>query len=88
LGVMSISKGGVSGTVVDPKLVFSGALKALACSIILSHSHPSGNTKPSQADIAITKRLKQGGELLDIGILDHLIITPDAYYSFADEGLI
>ncbi len=84
-----ISKGGTAGTVVDAKLVFVAALKCIAPAIILVHNHPSGNLRPSQADIDVTRRIKRGGELLDIVVLDHLIITPDnGYYSFADEGMI
>lgn len=86
MGVYNISKGGQSGTVVDAKVIFIAALKARASSIILAHNHPSGNLKPSQADIDITKKLKQAGELLDLAVLDHLIVTPFGYYSFADDG--
>ncbi len=88
LGLVNISSGGVSGTVADPKLIFSGALKANACGIILAHNHPSGNLKPSEADISLTTKLKEGGILLEISVLDHLIITEDGYFSFADEGMI
>jgi DNA repair protein RadC len=89
LGYTMISSGGISGTVVDPKLIFQYALKANACSIILAHNHPSGNKQPSEADTRITKKIKDGGTMLDIAVLDHLIITPDdLYYSFADEGTL
>lgn len=88
LGWVDISSGGVSGTVADPKLIFSVALKANACGIILAHNHPSGNLKPSEADISLTTKLKQCGILLEISVLDHLIITEDSYFSFADEGMI
>jgi DNA repair protein RadC len=88
LGVMELSKGGVAGTVVDAKLVFSTALKAMASGIILAHNHPSGNLKPSKADIDLTRKLKRGGKLLDINILDHFILTSEGYFSLADEGLI
>ncbi len=88
LGIVDISKGGVAGTVVDAKLIFGAALKANASSIILAHNHPSTNLKPSQADIDITRKLKKGGELLDVTVLDHLILTKYSYYSFADEGMI
>ncbi|MBC7913573.1 MAG: JAB domain-containing protein [Pyrinomonadaceae bacterium] len=88
LGIYEVSTGGLAGTVADPKLIFSAALKSCASSIILSHNHPSGNLTPSQADLNLTKKIKNGGELLDIAILDHLIITADSYYSFADEGLL
>lgn len=81
-----ISMGGVSGTVVDAKIIFKKALEVLASSVVLCHNHPSGNLQPSQADLAITKKLKQAGEVLEISILDHLIITENGFYSFADEG--
>lgn len=88
LGVFLVSVGGFAGTICDPKVVFQAALKANASSIILAHNHPSGNLKPSDADLKLTEKLKKGGLLLDIAILDHLILTEEAYLSFADEGLI
>lgn len=88
IGIFQVSSGGIAGTVADPKLIFSTALKACASSIILSHNHPSGNLQPSQQDIELTKKIKAGGSYLDIMVLDHVIITPDHYYSFADEGMI
>ncbi len=88
LGYYQVSSGGVSGTVVDPKLVFQAALKANASSLILAHNHPSGQLTPSQADIDLTKKVKSGGAFLDIPVLDHLILTEESYYSFADEGII
>jgi len=88
IGWARISKGGLSGTVADPKVIFQIALKANACSIILAHNHPSGNTRPSEADIRLTRKMKSGGELLDMPVLDHLILTSEGYYSFADEGLL
>jgi len=88
LGWYKVSEGGMSGTVVDPKLIFSTALKGLASSIILSHNHPSGNLKPSEQDITLTKRLKQAGDLLEIPVLDHLILSNEGFYSFADEGMM
>jgi DNA repair protein RadC len=88
-GIYLVSKGGVAGTVVDAKIVFAAAVKALASAIILAHNHPSGNLQPSQQDIDLTRKLKRAGETLDITILDHLILTPhDGYYSFADESLM
>lgn len=83
-----ISSGGVSGTVADPKIIFKTALDKLASSIILIHNHPSGNLKPSEADLRLTSKMKESGTLLEIPVLDHLIITDSAYYSFADEGKI
>ena len=88
LGFYNVSKGGQTGTVVDAKVVFAAALKCKAVSLVISHNHPSGNLNPSMADISITKKLVEGGKLLDIKVLDHLIITPHGYYSFADEGKI
>jgi DNA repair protein RadC len=83
-----ISEGGVSGTVVDPKLVFNAALMEKASGIILAHNHPSGNTKPSQNDIELTKRLRECGKMLEISVLDHIIVAENCFYSFADEGEI
>ena len=88
LKVEMISVGGVSGTVVDPKVIFKKALGVQASSIILAHNHPSGNLKPSQADLSVTKRLVKAGESLDIKVIDHLIVAEGGYYSFADEGKI
>ena len=88
LGWYKISKGGVSGTVVDMKIIFAIALKANASGIILSHNHPSGETKPSEQDRVLTRKVKEGGKVLDIAVLDHLIVTKENYLSFADEGLI
>ena len=87
-GIFTVSLGGIAGTVADPKLIFGCALKAAASGIILAHNHPSGALQPSQADIDLTKKLKDGGKLLDIQVLDHIIITTESYYSFADEGLL
>ncbi|PZR39382.1 MAG: DNA repair protein [Azospira oryzae] len=88
LGVFEVSTGGIAGTVADPKLIFVAALKAGATGLILSHNHPSGNLTPSHADIELTKKIKEGGRLLEIQVLDHIIITSESYYSFADEGLL
>ncbi|HSZ25726.1 MAG TPA: DNA repair protein RadC [Cytophagaceae bacterium] len=82
----SISIGGVSGTIADPKLVFKAALENLASAVILVHNHPSGNTNPSEADVKLTKKMVEAGKLLDIAVLDHLIFTDSSYFSFADEG--
>ena len=78
----------MTGTVVDPKIIFSVALMSLCCAIILAHNHPSGNKKPSNADFALTSKLKDGGKLLEIAVLDHIIITAESYFSFADEGMM
>lgn len=88
LGWYRISEGGLSGTVADPKLIFSIALKCNASSIIMAHNHPSGNTQPSQSDLTLTKKISDAGKVLEITCLDHLILTVESYYSFADEGLI
>ena len=85
---INISKGGVSGTIADNKIIFKNAIENLASGIILCHNHPSGNLNPSQADIKLTKRLYEIGLLMEIPILDHLIIGENNYYSFADHGLL
>jgi DNA repair protein RadC len=83
-----ISTGGVSGTVVDAKIVFRKAVEGLASSVILCHNHPSGNLQPSQADLDLTRKLKQAGQVLDVCVLDHLIVAEGGYTSFSDEGLL
>lgn len=85
---LQVSQGGVSGTVADPKIIFKHALDELASAIILAHNHPSGNLNASQADLDLTKKLKEAGKLLDIQVLDHLIVAGQKYFSFADEGLM
>lgn len=89
LGIHKISEGGLSGTIVDVRCVFQVGLKVNACSIIVAHNHPSGNTMPSEQDKSITQKIKEAGKFLDIPLLDHLILLPDeGYTSFADEGMI
>lgn len=88
IDLVKISQGGVAGTVADSKLIFKVALEKLASAIIISHNHPSGNLKPSKADIQLTQRIKEAGAVLDIQVLDHLIIADDGYFSFADDGLL
>ncbi|MDH3323319.1 MAG: DNA repair protein RadC [Flavobacteriaceae bacterium] len=83
-----MSKGGITGTVVDSRLVFKKAIELRATGIILCHNHPSGTLKPSVSDIQLTQKIKKGGEVLDVKILDHLIITENSYFSFADEGIL
>jgi len=83
-----ISVGGIAGTVADPKLIFKHALENLASSIILVHNHPSGNNKPSDSDISLTKKLCEAGRFLEIPVLDHVIVCQQTWYSFADEGKI
>ena len=88
LGIYEVSTGGITGTVADPKLIFAAALKACACGLILVHNHPSNNLKPSIQDEQLTLKIKEGGKLLDIKLLDHLIISSEGYLSMADEGLV
>lgn len=88
LGIADISSGGLKSTIVDPKVVFSLALKAGAQAIIIAHNHPSGLVQPSEQDIDTTNKISRIGCLLDICLLDHLIVTPDDYYSFAEHDLI
>lgn len=88
IGWHCISQGGISSTVVDIRLIFSIALKCVASGIIVAHNHPSGNLQPSEADIALTKKINEAGKLLDITLLDHIILTNESCYSFADEGLL
>lgn len=85
---VELSRGGLDGTVADVRMMFSHALLCNAAGIIVFHNHPSGDLQPSQADLAMTKRIKQAGEILSIPLLDHLIIAENGYYSFADEGTI
>ncbi len=88
LGYCQISIGGLAGTLADVRIIMQAALKSNACSIILSHNHPSGNLVPSEADKDLTKKIREAGKLLDIPVLDHLIVTSESYFSFADEGLM
>lgn len=83
-----ISKGGITGTLVDVRITLRKALEVGAVSLILAHNHPSGNLNPSEADKQLTKKLKTASESLDIKILDHIIVTEKSYFSFADEGLL
>ncbi len=88
IDTVRISQGGVTGTVVDARIIFKAAIEKLASSIVLAHNHPSGNLSPSQADIRLTDQLTQGAKLLDIIVMDHLILAGQSYYSFADENMI
>lgn len=83
-----ISSGGISGTVADVKMIFKMAIDMLASSIILGHNHPSGNLKPSNQDIELTKKLAESGKMLEIQVLDHVIVCGNQYFSFADEGIV
>jgi DNA repair protein RadC len=88
LQILPVSQGGITGTVADPRLILAAAIKVAACSMILVHNHPSGNLKPSRADEELTSKIKGAAGYFDIKVLDHLIITSEGYYSFADEGLL
>jgi DNA repair protein RadC len=88
LKTSQLSKGGITGTLVDVRLAFKTALEIGAVGIILAHNHPAGTLSPSQNDIQLTKKLKRAGESLDIRVLDHLIVTENAYFSFADKSML
>lgn len=88
LAKKQLSSGGMSGTVVDPRMIFKSALDQKAQALILCHNHPSGTAKPSEADIRLTKNMVEAGKVLEISVLDHIIITQKAFYSFADEGMM
>lgn len=88
VGFYKISSGGMTGTIVDIRMIFTTALNSLATSIILAHNHPSGKLEPSEADKNITRRIIEAGRLLDIKILDHLIINDESFFSFANEGIL
>lgn len=88
LAKQQISKGGLTATLVDIRLLYKRALELTAIGIIVCHNHPSGKLKPSSADIQLTQKIKEGGSTLDIKLLDHLIITEKMYFSFADEGIL
>ncbi|THV60778.1 DNA repair protein [Flagellimonas alvinocaridis] len=86
-GVFPLSTGGLTGTVVDVRILFAIVLKTLSVGILLAHNHPSYKTRPSEADLTLTKKIKKAAQLFDVRLLDHLIITPNGdYYSFADNG--
>ena len=88
IGYYRVSVGGVSGTVCDPKVIFTIALNSGASAIVLAHNHPSGNLDPSPADKALTKRIKDLGSLLEVQLIEHMILTHESYYSFADNGTL
>ena len=87
LGYYQVSVGGLNGTIADIRIIFQTALKANASAIVIAHCHPSGNTQPSQADIALTKKIKEAGVILNINLLDHLVITSEEYLSFEDDNI-
>lgn len=84
----TISKGGISGTVADPRIILKKALEAGASSLIICHNHPSGNLQPSKQDELLTQKIKSAAQLIDISLLDHIIVSEEGYYSFADEGML
>jgi DNA repair protein RadC len=86
--IQDISKGGITGTVADPRIIIKKALEEDAVNIILCHNHPSGSLKPSRADEELTQKIKEAAEYLDIRVLDHIIVSEEGYYSFADEGIL
>lgn len=88
IGYVKISQGGITGTVVDPRIIAKYAIETLSTSIIMCHNHPSGTLKPSRADIAITEKVKNGLKLFDIKVLDHLILTENNYHSMSDNNEI
>lgn len=88
LGIYKASTGGITGTVVDPRLIFAMALKLASSYLILSHCHPSGNLTPSKADMVLTQKIKQAASFFDMKVLDHVILTSAEYLSFSDEGLL
>lgn len=88
VGFYKVSSGGISGTVCDPKVVFTIALNCGATGIILAHNHPSGLLKPSEADIRLTNKIKEGATILEMVLIDHLILNDEKFYSFAEEGLL
>ena len=81
-----ISTGGITSTIADIRIIFQGALLANAVTIVLAHNHPSGNAKPSNADLVLTKSIAESAKLMDIRLMDHIILTEDSYYSFSDNG--
>lgn len=86
IAIEPVSTGGISFTLADPRLIFRNALEKFATAVIVAHNHPSGNPKPSSQDIKLTKKLVECGQILDIAVLDHLIVTQKEYYSFKDEN--
>jgi DNA repair protein RadC len=86
--LFTVSQGGITGTVADPKVVLGVAVKIAACSMVLAHNHPSGSLKPSKADEELTHKIREAAKYFDIKVLDHVILSSEGYYSFADEGLL
>lgn len=88
IGYAKISQGGITGTVVDVRIIAKYVVESLATQIIIAHNHPSGNLKPSQSDIDMTKKIKDAMNIFDVRLLDHVILTADSFYSFSDEGIL
>lgn len=88
LGVLDASSGGITGTVADPRIILAAAIKANAVNLLLAHNHPSGSVTPSRADEQLTVKIKEAARWLDITVMDHIIITTESYYSFAEERLL
>lgn len=88
LQIYNVSSGGITGTVADPRLILAAALKVASCSIMLAHNHPSTSLKPSKADEELTSKIKYAAQFHDIKVLDHVIVSSEGYYSFADEGVL
>ena len=88
LQIYNVSSGGITGTVADPRLILAAALKVASCSIMLAHNHPSTSLKPSKADEELTSKIKYAAQFHDIKVLDHIIVSSEGYYSFADEGVL
>lgn len=87
-GWYQISTGGINATIADPRMILGIALKTASCCLILSHNHPSGNLKPSDADINLTEKIKKASAFMDIHVLDHIVVSSSGFLSFADEGLL
>ena len=88
LGIFEASSGSSAGVLVDPKLIMAAAIKSNASGIILAHNHPSGNLQPSESDKTLTRKIKNGAMFLDVLVHDHLVLSSEGYFSFADEGLL
>jgi DNA repair protein RadC len=88
IGIYNVSTGGITGTIADPRLILTAALKSNAVSLVLCHNHPAGSLKPSKADEELTQKIIGAGKFLDIKVLDHVILSSESYFSFADEGLL
>lgn len=88
LQILSVSSGGITGTVADPRIILATALKLGSCNLVLAHNHPSGSLRPSRADEDLSNKIKYAAQFHDISVMDHIIITEESYYSFAEQGLL